>query len=252
MASVCVGWTSWLILLIVKPNETVNWVMKTGDFNNGSFWLMVDAPAVINWLAVCGYSLVWLLYSVVLVRTLRHKNRVRLGPQSRRMSLFDSGLSKFRVASAQLEYWASHRFVKVAAFLKTNRQYVRVWMKIVDLTVETLILFVVLEDGSPIGLVVTFTAIVTMNAFSCAVLMFLPDSYAGLTEVIVDITFDFLFAVAFPIFTVVCSLSSLAWSNAPKGIRARSHRNRKPGADGHHLHFVRFRQSAFYQNQVQI
>ncbi|KAE8979444.1 hypothetical protein PR003_g24114 [Phytophthora rubi] len=79
MASVCVGWTSWLILLIVKPNETVNWVMKTGDFNNGSFWLMVDAPAVINWLAVCGYSLVWLLYSVVLVRTLRHKNRVRLG-----------------------------------------------------------------------------------------------------------------------------------------------------------------------------
>ncbi|KAE9090775.1 hypothetical protein PF005_g19146 [Phytophthora fragariae] len=229
MASVCVGWTSWLILLIVKPNETVNWVMKTGDFNNGSFWLMVDAPAVINWLAVCGYSLVWLLYSVVLVRTLRHKNRL-----------------------AQLEYWASHRFVKVAAFLKTNRQYVRVWMKIVDLTVETLILFVVLEDGSPIGLVVTFTAIVTMNAFSCAVLMFLPDSYAGLTEVIVDITFDFLFAVAFPIFTVVCSLSSLAWSNAPKGIRARSHRNRKPGADGHHLHFVRFRQSAFYQNQVQI
>ncbi|KAE9205314.1 hypothetical protein PF002_g20370 [Phytophthora fragariae] len=220
MASVCVGWTSWLILLIVKPNETVNWVMKTGDFNNGSFWLMVDAPAVINWLAVCGYSLVWLLYSVVLL--------------------------------AQLEYWASHRFVKVAAFLKTNRQYVRVWMKIVDLTVETLILFVVLEDGSPIGLVVTFTAIVTMNAFSCAVLMFLPDSYAGLTEVIVDITFDFLFAVAFPIFTVVCSLSSLAWSNAPKGIRARSHRNRKPGADGHHLHFVRFRQSAFYQNQVQI
>ncbi|KAE8909423.1 hypothetical protein PF006_g17967 [Phytophthora fragariae] len=158
MASVCVGWTSWLILLIVKPNETVNWVMKTGDFNNGSFWLMVDAPAVINWLAVCGYSLVWLLYSVVLL--------------------------------AQLEYWASHRFVKVAAFLKTNRQYVRVWMKIVDLTVETLILFVVLEDGSPIGLVVTFTAIVTMNAFSCAVLMFLPDSYAGLTEVIVDITYE--------------------------------------------------------------
>ncbi|KAE9004041.1 hypothetical protein PR002_g17174 [Phytophthora rubi] len=48
MASVCVGWTSWLILLIVKPNETVNWVMKTEDFDNGSFWLMVDAPAVMN------------------------------------------------------------------------------------------------------------------------------------------------------------------------------------------------------------
>ncbi|KAE8993940.1 hypothetical protein PR003_g21784 [Phytophthora rubi] len=110
MASVCVGWTSWLILLIVKPNETVNWVMKTEDFDNGSFWLMVDAPA-------------------------------------------------------------------------------RVWIKIADLTVETLILCVILEDGSPIGLVVTFTAIVAMNAFSCAVMMFLPDSYAGLTEVIVDITF---------------------------------------------------------------
>ncbi|KAE9146025.1 hypothetical protein PF005_g9870 [Phytophthora fragariae] len=47
-----------------------------------------------------------------------------------------------------------------------------------------------------------------MNAFSCAVMMFLPDSYAGLTEVIVDITFDFLFAVAFPMLTVIYCLSS--------------------------------------------
>ncbi|KAE9344340.1 hypothetical protein PF008_g9268 [Phytophthora fragariae] len=177
--------------------------MKTEDFDNGSFWLMVDAPAVMNRLALCGYSLVGVMYSVVLVRTLGLKNGVSLGPQSTHKGFFESSLSKFRVANA-----ASHRFGKVAAFFKTNDQYVRVWIKIADLTVETLILCVILEDGSPIGLVVSFTAIVAMNAFSCAVMMFLPDSYAGLTEVIVDITFDFLFAVAFPMLTVIYCLSS--------------------------------------------
>lgn len=66
----------------------------------------------------------------------------------------------------------------------------RVWMKIADLAVEPLILSVVLEDGSPLGLLVTITAIVAMNALSCAVMMLLPDSYTGLTEVIVDITYE--------------------------------------------------------------
>ncbi|KAG6609015.1 uncharacterized protein IUM83_12828 [Phytophthora cinnamomi] len=95
-------------------------------------------------------------------------------------------------------------------FLKKNDQYARVWMKIGDLLVETIVLYVVLEDGSPIELVVTFTAIVTMNAFSCALMMILPDSYTGLTEVIIDIVFDFLFAVAYPMLTVIYCFSSFS------------------------------------------
>ncbi|EGZ22980.1 hypothetical protein PHYSODRAFT_295564 [Phytophthora sojae] len=42
MALICFAWTIWLGLLTVKPNDTVNWVMKTENFDNGSFWLLVD------------------------------------------------------------------------------------------------------------------------------------------------------------------------------------------------------------------
>lgn len=121
MATVCVGWTSWLILLIVKPNETVNWVMKTQDFGNGSFWLMVDAPAEMNRLAVGGYSLVWLLYCAVLVRAIRRQSRVSLGPSR---TMFESGLSKSRAASGRVKNWFSHHVARVSLFLKLNHQHV--------------------------------------------------------------------------------------------------------------------------------
>ncbi|KAG3048335.1 hypothetical protein PC122_g23851 [Phytophthora cactorum] len=39
---ICLGWTLWLILLNVAPNDTVNRVMNTENFDYGSFWLMVD------------------------------------------------------------------------------------------------------------------------------------------------------------------------------------------------------------------
>ncbi|KAG6609014.1 uncharacterized protein IUM83_12829 [Phytophthora cinnamomi] len=53
-----------------------------------------------------------------------------------------------------------------------------------------------------------------MNAFSCALMMILPDSYTGLTEVIIDIVFDFLFAVAYPMLTVIYCFSSFSLDHA--------------------------------------
>ncbi|EGZ22974.1 hypothetical protein PHYSODRAFT_373405, partial [Phytophthora sojae] len=46
MALICMAWTLSLLVLALKPNETVNWVMKTENFDNGSFWLMVDPSTV--------------------------------------------------------------------------------------------------------------------------------------------------------------------------------------------------------------
>ncbi|GMF24936.1 unnamed protein product [Phytophthora fragariaefolia] len=37
---ICLSWTCWLVLLTITPNDTINFVMRTKDLDNGSFWLL--------------------------------------------------------------------------------------------------------------------------------------------------------------------------------------------------------------------
>ncbi|GMF33199.1 unnamed protein product [Phytophthora lilii] len=76
MALICFSWTIWLMLLTVKPNDTVNWVMKTDNFDNGSFWLLVNPPVVMVWVSLCGLSLVAIAYAIVLIKMVKQRNRI--------------------------------------------------------------------------------------------------------------------------------------------------------------------------------
>lgn len=60
-------------------------------------------------------------------------------------------------------------------------------MKFGDLALETLLLVQMLEAGSPTVLLGIFTAVVTSNALSCAVVMFVPYERAPLAEILLDI-----------------------------------------------------------------
>ncbi|KAE9301027.1 hypothetical protein PF001_g14638 [Phytophthora fragariae] len=45
------AWTTWLIVAALAPNETANWLMSTGAYNNGQFWLISDKTRVSSSLA---------------------------------------------------------------------------------------------------------------------------------------------------------------------------------------------------------
>ncbi|KAE9217787.1 hypothetical protein PF002_g16689 [Phytophthora fragariae] len=47
----CSAWTTWLIVAALAPNETANWLMSTGAYNNGQFWLISDKTRVSSSLA---------------------------------------------------------------------------------------------------------------------------------------------------------------------------------------------------------
>ncbi|EGZ22924.1 hypothetical protein PHYSODRAFT_295536 [Phytophthora sojae] len=64
------GWTLWLILLNVAPNDTVNRVMNTENFDYGSFWLLVDPSKAMVGVETFGLSVVALGYVGVLVKML--------------------------------------------------------------------------------------------------------------------------------------------------------------------------------------
>ncbi|RLN70304.1 hypothetical protein BBJ28_00015638, partial [Nothophytophthora sp. Chile5] len=67
---ISITWTTWLIWLTLAPNQAANFLMHTGDYDNGQFWLIVERGAVIKWLSTAGFVLVDACYVVVLVKVL--------------------------------------------------------------------------------------------------------------------------------------------------------------------------------------
>ncbi|KAF1787626.1 hypothetical protein GQ600_26003 [Phytophthora cactorum] len=154
LVCICMGWTLWLILLNVAPNDTVNRVMNTEHFDDGSFWLMVDPTKTMVGLATFGLSVVVIGYLGVFVKML------------------------------------------------TN------------LALETLLLYQMLEAGSPTPLIAIFTVVVATNALACAAMMFVPHERAPLAETLIDVLFDFLIIVGCPMLVIFYCLSSFTFDRA--------------------------------------
>ncbi|KAG3141179.1 hypothetical protein PI126_g15623 [Phytophthora idaei] len=166
---ICLGWTLWLILFNVTPNDTVNRVMNTENFNYGSFWLTVDPSK----------------------------------------TMFETILPGSRVTSTtvQLAFSLTHED-------SSARKRIKLLMKIGDLALETLLLYQMLEAGSPTPLIALFTAVVVTNALACAAMMFVPHERAPLAETLIDILFDFLIIVGCPMLVVFYCLSSFTFDRA--------------------------------------
>lgn len=42
IALMCIGWTTFQMALTAKPNAMANYIMKTEEFDNGTFWLIIE------------------------------------------------------------------------------------------------------------------------------------------------------------------------------------------------------------------
>lgn len=216
MASVSVAWMLWLVLLAVKPNDTVNWVMNSEEFDDGTFWLMVDPPSSIGLLSICGFSLIALVHIATIMRLFSTRERIQPAPRSsltRQVKALKENMRRDIIHRASDRPRNKYTWILARLALRfvqddsVTVRIVRVWVKCADLAVETVLVYQTLESGAPIVLVATFTAIVGFNALSCLAMMFLPDDTIQMNDVFVDILFDFLFAVGFPIFTVIYCLA---------------------------------------------
>ncbi|ETI43637.1 hypothetical protein F443_11490 [Phytophthora nicotianae P1569] len=87
-------------------------------------------------------------------------------------------------------------------------------MKLVDLMIELVMLLQILEDGLPIVLVAVFTVIVAANAVWCALVMLLPLKQTVLVENLIDLIFDLLIAVGYPMILVCYCLSAFKFDRA--------------------------------------
>lgn len=75
LTTVCMLWTTWLIALTLAPNYTANYLMGTGAYDDGTFWLIIDPEPVLMTLSVVALSLVVFGYVYVLVLMIILRNR---------------------------------------------------------------------------------------------------------------------------------------------------------------------------------
>ncbi|KAE9272508.1 hypothetical protein PR003_g30181 [Phytophthora rubi] len=87
----------------------------------------------------------------------------------------------------------------------STRKRIKLLMKFGDLALETLLLYQMLEAGSPAVLIGIFTFVTASNALACAAMMFfVPHERAPLAEIFIDILFDFLIIIGCPMLVVYC------------------------------------------------
>ncbi|ETP13412.1 hypothetical protein, variant 1 [Phytophthora nicotianae CJ01A1] len=223
MVTTCLGWTVWLLLLNIAPNNMVNRIMDTSNLESGSFWQFVDLPLPIYGLAIFGLTIIGLGYSFVLIKLIWKRAHSRVLPETGalvRIHAFSAGVVDAirRVATDR----TSSRSLSSAASLVSSlassesiaRKRLNLCMKLVDLMIELVMLLQILEDGLPIVLVAVFTVIVAANAVWCALVMLLPLKQTVLVENLIDLIFDLLIAVGYPMILVCYCLSAFKFDRA--------------------------------------
>lgn len=76
------AWTVWLMALNFDPNATANFLMGTEDFDNGSFWLLLDTdPALLAFILIgLGSVLLGFVFAILKMTLWRNKVVRSRGP----------------------------------------------------------------------------------------------------------------------------------------------------------------------------
>lgn len=73
----CICWTVWLISLTANPNATANYLMNTQEFDNGTFWLIIDPSVTVLVFGVIGLCIVLLGHVFVVLQMRWHLTRLK-------------------------------------------------------------------------------------------------------------------------------------------------------------------------------
>lgn len=71
---VSMAWTAWLVCLNISPNATANYLMDTGDFDNGDFWLILRPEPILLTFTVLSLSAIMGMYATVILRMTLWRN----------------------------------------------------------------------------------------------------------------------------------------------------------------------------------
>lgn len=68
IALTCIGWTTFQMALTVRPNAMANYIMKTTEFDDGTFWLIIEPDLTLVVFSLLALGIVTMGYMIVLAR----------------------------------------------------------------------------------------------------------------------------------------------------------------------------------------
>ncbi|KAE9045497.1 hypothetical protein PR001_g4948 [Phytophthora rubi] len=200
---ISIVWTAWLIIMTLAPNETANYLMNTGDYDDGQFWLLLDQDIGIKLVRIFGLSAIEVGYFHILVkmlfwRTIPAPIAAKVGG-IRRANTEDkkSAVLVRRKSNNLTKFWEE--------LTEINGTYRKIWNlvhKVADLTTQVVLLSNYLEKGFPDVLVYGWAAFISANCLSC-VHNILLDKHSALAEILVDSIFDLIATIVYPILVLV-------------------------------------------------
>lgn len=70
---ICIGWTTWLTIVTLAPNQTANFLMNTDEFDDGRFWMLLEQSTRMKVAVVSALVVINLGYLRGLFKVLRHR-----------------------------------------------------------------------------------------------------------------------------------------------------------------------------------
>ncbi|TYZ60932.1 hypothetical protein PybrP1_004335 [[Pythium] brassicae (nom. inval.)] len=175
---VCLAWTLWLVLLTARPDATINYLMGTKEYDNGSFWLIAEPGLALTIVGGSGFAAV----------AIGHLLNIAI----------QAIQTKAKLAQTALENSIVHHLL----------------VKLVDLGFQTGLLVQLMERGLSEKLVWTLTALISLNFATCALTVWHSHvTSSGFHQMLVDVCFDVLTSVAFPMLVVSWSLAAFTFDH---------------------------------------
>ncbi|ETK93503.1 hypothetical protein L915_03331 [Phytophthora nicotianae] len=223
VAVISIFWTIWLIILTLAPNKTANYLMNTHEYDNGQFWLIPEELSILQIFSVAGFLVVLVLYIIVLLKMLvwREYHHVE-------GSLLDRILERCVPNQAESDDWSKLDFVhrvyrliwelylflkELTSFRGKHRKLWNLCLKAFDLTMQSLMLYELLEAGTPVELIIGFAIFTALNSLFCAVEI-INHRFTAFAEILIDSLFDLCAAVLFPIVILVYSAKNFDFDRA--------------------------------------
>uniref|UniRef100_K3XAC1 WLGC domain-containing protein n=1 Tax=Globisporangium ultimum (strain ATCC 200006 / CBS 805.95 / DAOM BR144) TaxID=431595 RepID=K3XAC1_GLOUD len=172
IGGISIAWAAWPVALNVAPNETTNYLMNTGEFDHGSFWLLSDPDPASLTIACSGLILVLVAYLWVL-----------LGIVPCNQTKGCCGGDNFCDYSSLCTKIADVLRRVVRALGGQEDRVLAIWSDLTEYDGVNRKLWVA---GFPVVLCYTYAALITANCLSCVSMESKPSRLSALDEVLID------------------------------------------------------------------
>ncbi|RLN58129.1 hypothetical protein BBJ28_00001336 [Nothophytophthora sp. Chile5] len=152
---ISIAWTTWLVVLTLAPNATANYLMDTAEYDDGQFWMIMDPEIGLKVLSTIGLVTVDGYYLFIFWKLITARTK---SPLLIPTKVVDADGNEQRGASkrSSMIHTVYDRLLVYCRELLGIRGVNRKFWKMVDLSMQGVMLHQLLEEGFSVQLVLGF------------------------------------------------------------------------------------------------